>query len=134
MSDKPKLYATRDIEAQGDAYIDHVMAMTTEGLHSKSDIAAELAHRDIALVAVTVERDKLKDGEAILWAQLAERDKEHEQLITERNEARRLRDARILEAESQLKDAAEEIAALKSDKAVLTGQLQMAREIYANNR
>ncbi|MDX1527022.1 MAG: hypothetical protein R3337_00255 [Gammaproteobacteria bacterium] len=44
-----KLYAPRDIEAldrAGNYYCRHLEAMTTEGLHSKSDIAAELAFRD----------------------------------------------------------------------------------------
>jgi len=41
-----KLYATRDIIDQGEFYTRHVMAMTAEGLHDKSSIAAELAHRD----------------------------------------------------------------------------------------
>ena len=44
-----KLYADRDIETQGQIYMNHVNAMTAEGLHSKSDIAAELAHRDIRI-------------------------------------------------------------------------------------
>lgn len=44
-----KLYSERDIEAQGQVYCDHVRAMTVEGLHAKSDIAAELAHRDIEI-------------------------------------------------------------------------------------
>ena len=44
-----KHYAKRDPEAQGDHYINHVSAMTGEGLHAKSDIAAELAHRDIEI-------------------------------------------------------------------------------------
>lgn len=43
------MYTERDIENQGQAYIDHITAMTDEGLHSKSDIAAELAHRDIEI-------------------------------------------------------------------------------------
>lgn len=42
-----RLYAERDIEDQGGHYARHVNAMTAEGLHAKSDIAAELAHRDI---------------------------------------------------------------------------------------
>lgn len=41
-----KHYAKRDPDAQGIHYINHVSAMTTEGLHIKSAIAAELAHRD----------------------------------------------------------------------------------------
>ena len=44
-----KLYTERDIIEQGDYYSRHTSAMTSEGLHSKSDIAAELAHRDIEI-------------------------------------------------------------------------------------
>jgi hypothetical protein len=50
-----KLYAERDIIGQGQAYCDHVMAMTAEGLHAKSDIAAELAHRDIEIARLQAE-------------------------------------------------------------------------------
>jgi hypothetical protein len=42
-----KLYDERDIEEQGEHYYNHVNQMTAEDLHSKSAIAAELAHRDI---------------------------------------------------------------------------------------
>lgn len=44
-----KLYAERDLMAQGEHYARHIHAMTAEGLHAKSDIAAELAHRDIEI-------------------------------------------------------------------------------------
>ena len=44
-----KHYADRHVMDQGQVYIDHVMAMTAEELHSKADIAAELAHRDIVI-------------------------------------------------------------------------------------
>jgi hypothetical protein len=44
-----KHYAERDIMEQGQVYCDHVMAMTAEGLHAKSDIAAERAHRDLRI-------------------------------------------------------------------------------------
>ena len=43
------IYGGRDIMSLDDAgghYSRHVSAMTGEGLHSKSDIAAELAYRD----------------------------------------------------------------------------------------
>jgi hypothetical protein len=40
------LYAIRDTERLGEHYTRHVAAMTTEGLHAKSAIAAELAYRD----------------------------------------------------------------------------------------
>ena len=43
------LYAERDIIKQEEFYTRHVSAMTKEGLDRKSDIAAELAHRDITV-------------------------------------------------------------------------------------
>ena len=49
-----KHYAKRDPEAQGTHYENHVYAMTTEGLHAKSAIAAELAHRDIEIERLRV--------------------------------------------------------------------------------
>lgn len=39
-------YADRDHMELGDYYVRHVSAMTGEALHSKSEIAAELAWRD----------------------------------------------------------------------------------------
>ncbi len=41
-----KLYAIRSARDLGKYYTDHLMAMTAEELHDKSDIAAELAYRD----------------------------------------------------------------------------------------
>ena len=49
MNKSRKYYAERDVDAldeQGGYYFRHVDAMTREGLHSKSQIAAELAFRD----------------------------------------------------------------------------------------
>jgi hypothetical protein len=43
---KPTLYAKRDLEELGKHYLNHLDAMTSEQLHSKSDLAAELAARD----------------------------------------------------------------------------------------
>ena len=42
-------YAVRDHVEQKEHYVRHVSAMTGEGLHAKSAIAAELAHRDIEI-------------------------------------------------------------------------------------
>jgi hypothetical protein len=42
----------RDVIALGQFYTDHVSAMTREGLHAKSDIAAELAYRDQRIAAL----------------------------------------------------------------------------------
>ena len=58
-----KLYDKRDIEGQEQYYLDHIMAMTGEDLHSKSDIAAELAHRDIEIANLKEEVQRLKDGD-----------------------------------------------------------------------
>ena len=44
-----KLYETRSIRELAPFYMQHVSAMTGEGLHSKSDIAAELAYRDMLI-------------------------------------------------------------------------------------
>lgn len=49
---KSKQYADRDImdlDSRGGYYCRHISAMTSEGLHSKSDIAAELAYRDFEI-------------------------------------------------------------------------------------
>ena len=43
------LYGSRnpmELDKAGNYYCKHVMAMTAEGLHSKSDIALEIGHRD----------------------------------------------------------------------------------------
>lgn len=47
-----KQYTERDIESLDEAggfYSRHVSAMTGEGLHTKSSIAAELGHRDMVI-------------------------------------------------------------------------------------
>lgn len=57
-SDKSALlYADRDImllDELGNFYSDHILAMTKEGLHSKSDIAAELGARDLRIKQLQV--------------------------------------------------------------------------------
>lgn len=62
-----KLYAERDIEeldSIGGYYCRHISAMTKEGLHNKTDIAAELGFRD-------AEIDRLKRELAEARAELA---------------------------------------------------------------
>ena len=57
-SDTTKQYARRNpmvLDKAGGYYVRHVMAMTREGLHAKSHIAAELAWRD-------AEIDRLKEA------------------------------------------------------------------------
>ena len=43
------LYEERDLDVLGEHFHAHMNAMTNEDLRSKSDIAAELAHRDVEL-------------------------------------------------------------------------------------
>jgi len=49
----------RDPEALEPFYTRHVSAMTAEGLHAKSDIAAELAYRDMQLQSSRLIAEKL---------------------------------------------------------------------------
>lgn len=58
-----KQYAERDayeLDMAGGYYCRHVSAMTREQLHSKSDIAAELGHRDM-IIAELLEALKLAE-------------------------------------------------------------------------
>lgn len=61
-------YADRDIIAQGSYYLRHVSAMTAERLHEKSDIAAELAHRDQEIDRLRAERGALLGGDPLATA------------------------------------------------------------------
>jgi hypothetical protein len=53
-------YQERDIENLGIHYTAHVEAMTTEGLHSKADIAAELGYRDEQIDVLQCEKEEMK--------------------------------------------------------------------------
>ena len=57
---KNRHYGGRDFVALGDYYLRNTNAMTAEGLHAKSDIAAELAHRDMQIDALKARCDKLE--------------------------------------------------------------------------
>jgi hypothetical protein len=69
MTTEKRLYAERDIMAQGQVYCDHVNAMTAEGLHGKSEIAAELAHRDTVIhhlrYLLTICSDEITDPDLL---------------------------------------------------------------------
>lgn len=57
------LYACRDamwLDQQGGHYVRHVDHMTREGLHSKSDIAAELGWRDYQIAELTRQVSELQ--------------------------------------------------------------------------
>lgn len=58
-----KLYSKRnaiELDAAGGYYFKHVLAMTAEDLHSKSDIAMELGHRDHFIAQLEQQRDALQ--------------------------------------------------------------------------
>jgi len=59
MNEEPKkFYAERDPLSLEPHYSAHVSAMTSEGLHAKSAIAAELAYRDSYIEELESERDR----------------------------------------------------------------------------
>jgi hypothetical protein len=61
--EKIKQYAQRDpmaLDEAGGYYFRHASAMTGEGLHAKSDIAAELGFRDMRIDALESENAALK--------------------------------------------------------------------------
>ncbi|GAA0517592.1 hypothetical protein GCM10009414_29010 [Tatumella terrea] len=66
-------YAERDImdlDISGNHYSRHISAMTREGLHSKSDIAAELAWRDARIAELETRTVKLpKPHTHLIWIQ-----------------------------------------------------------------
>lgn len=57
MKDLVKLYAERDPEELEPYRMQHLMAMTAEGLHSKADIADELAYRDKCIAELDYWKD-----------------------------------------------------------------------------
>jgi len=57
-----KLYGHYDGLMDYDTYPEHVMAMTAEGLHSKSEIAAELAYRDQRIAELEQEVEELREA------------------------------------------------------------------------
>ncbi|WAX14066.1 hypothetical protein ECO71P1_00003 [Escherichia phage ECO71P1] len=59
-ADKQYAVGQRDIEQldEGGYYTRHIYAMTHEGLYSKSDIAAELAHRDLQIDMLRIALEK----------------------------------------------------------------------------
>lgn len=54
-----RLYGGRDARELGEYYTRHVYHMTSEGLHSKADIAKELAYRDRLIDDLRAENDSL---------------------------------------------------------------------------
>lgn len=52
-NNKMKIYVHEDHMEQGNIYMKHLSAMTKEQLHSKADIAGELAGRDIIITKLT---------------------------------------------------------------------------------
>lgn len=79
-----KLYAERDLmglDRSGNHYCKHVLAMTREGLHAKSDIAAELAFRDFELAALREELARSRKGNGDLVDRLTATEQRNAELI-----------------------------------------------------
>lgn len=53
-----KRYENHDARKLGKFYTDHVLAMTSEQLHSKADIAIQLAYRDKKIKSMQAEIDE----------------------------------------------------------------------------
>lgn len=70
MTDKQYAVGQRDIEQldEGGYYTRHIYAMTNEGLYSKSDIAAELAHRDLQIDLLKIEVQNLRSTLLNTWS------------------------------------------------------------------
>ncbi|BDQ36357.1 hypothetical protein SYK_07170 [Pseudodesulfovibrio nedwellii] len=89
----------RHLDQEGNYYCKHVLAMTQEGLHDKSDIAAELAHRDFEI-------DCLKDDKGRIEKQMCHLAAVHHLNAVKIFEASPLEAAlsRIEELEAELSD------------------------------
>lgn len=83
MKTLPFNYAERDLEAldkAGSYYTRHVMALTSENLYNKSDIAAELAWRDMEIDRLKADV-KVMEGFADLWYYAEEHALEFETIV-----------------------------------------------------
>lgn len=70
------LYPKQDAEQLGKWYARHLEAMTAEGLHSKSDIAAQLAWRD---KKISLQRDAMNElSAAVLSLKYVQDSTDHE--------------------------------------------------------
>ncbi|AMG57714.1 hypothetical protein [Pantoea vagans] len=84
-----KHYCERDLlemDRAGNHYGNHVMALTAEQLHSKSDIAAELGWRDMQIAELKAQRDALQekfDFKQNLTKQVVELQKQRDALAAE---------------------------------------------------
>lgn len=68
MSDTPKLYDPENRDYHAGLLLEHQLAMTNEGLHSKVDIAIELAWRDQQIFEAKAELTELrKDSARLDW-------------------------------------------------------------------
>ena len=63
------VYPAQDSESLADHYIRHICAMTSESLHSKADIARQLAARDTMLAVLWAEYEdrKAQWGSEYFW-------------------------------------------------------------------
>ena len=124
---KQKLYdAERDTDGYENTVMKHMLAMTTEGLHSKSAIAVELAYRD-KLLADTKQRVAELEKELDIYATNFE-DKARRVKELEQYENAYKQHLGIIE-ENQI-----EIQQLTKEKAELKHALQGMLAIVADSR
>jgi len=72
MSETNQYYPEKDAQELGQHYLNHVSAMTVEKLHSKSDIAIQLAWRDQEIESLQAELEQVK-GKLDYWYEEAGR-------------------------------------------------------------
>lgn len=127
-----KLYAPRDTEALGSHYTAHLEAMTAEGLHDKSAIAAELAWRDQKLAAaetfkteIIAERNSIRDR-----LSTSERDLEAvRELLFAQREMAAVAQREREQVEGLMKDTRAYMVTAENRATALAAQLEAARKL-----
>ena len=67
-------YPNHDAEALGQDYINHISAMTTEGLRAKSSIAIQLAWRDVEIRRLEAANAELLESLNVAYTQATKHD------------------------------------------------------------
>lgn len=122
-------YAKRNIvelDRAGGYYARHVAAMTEEGLHSKSDIAAELGWRDALIASLTEnlnrttsERDKYRSDAEDRREEWLTVERQRETIMTERTKERDVALGQLRRAETDSDAARVTIDVLRAKSAAL---------------
>lgn len=114
----PRQYAERDLIAldrAGNHYSRHVSAMTTEELHSKSDIAAELAWRD-QQIAELIARAESAEARVVELDAALERERQTTLSLCDRLAASEADARRLREVLRELADASRDFRQLRQER------------------